>query len=595
MLKKMNKSIKIKKGQYLNEVIDKLQTNTVYFKVKTGIGATTLEIETERDSIIIEPNVPVIRGKKRKGILSIYEKVGIEEVVNYLMSNNKFKKILVTPESFYKVMVATQILDIDVYNSFFLLFDECDRTIKDVAFRPKILIPMDAFFKFKNKAFISATAIQPSDPKFAEQGFQSVYIQPDYEDLKSINLISTNNILLSLNATIKGIDNSNICIFVNSTNLIGSIIKSLGINDQSTVYCSRESSQQLGISGIKNVYDNIAEFKKFNFFTSRFFSAVDIIMETKPTVIIITDLHSAWHSMIDPYCDTTQIIGRFRKGYREVYHISNFNSDIQSKNKRECEAYLLGCSASYSDIKALKEATLNQGSKDTLESALKLVPYANFLDENEQVNHFMVDNFILEERVKNSYISFQHFEDNYKKYGYTVNASSDIYSLSDQALLKVKKGINNLEVVKSVIEAIKIALNPDSLFSLRSKQEVLNELSKSHPLIIQGYKILGEAELLKNGYSKKAIKKALDKKLMKNDCADFGFLKYLQSKIVDGVDYTIRELRDIFNIGIKDHNLRIQPKPSIMMEIFNLSPRKTISGTEEKGYKVISCRFNRID
>lgn len=102
--------INISKGQYLSEIINEFVTNTIYFKTLPNIGATRLELMSKRNSIVIEPNVPVIKGKKAKGILSIYEKVGIDEIVNYLLSNHQYKKILVTPESFYKLLMAAKML-----------------------------------------------------------------------------------------------------------------------------------------------------------------------------------------------------------------------------------------------------------------------------------------------------------------------------------------------------------------------------------------------------------------------------------------------------------------------------------------------------
>lgn len=589
--------IKIDHGQYLKDVIDAIKTNCIYYKNLPGIGATTLELLAERNSIILEPNVPVIRGKKMLGILGIYEKVSVDDIISYLLSKRRYKKILVTPESFPKLLAAAKLLDINLKEDYFLLFDECDRTIKDVAFRPKILLPMELFFQFKRKAFISATTITPTDPRFKEQGFEDIHIAPNYIVNKPINLIATNNIFLALRQKLEEIKNENICIFLNSTNLIGSIIKSFGLNDESVVYCSRESAQQLEVSGIKTVFDHLSIFKKYNFFTSRFYSAVDILMETNPTIIIISDLKTAVHTMVDPYCDTTQIKGRFRNGHKEVIHISNFDSELRSMNVEEVNAYLNGCENSYNDIKALRSSTLDQGSRDTLDAALELVPYRKFIYDDSSKNHYMVDNMVLEERVKHAYINSKNLVESYESFGYDVNFNEVLFPLNDFTLLKVKAGINNLDVVKSVIEAIKLATGTSDLFTLRTKQEVLDELGKSHPLIVDAYKLLGEAALLKCGYSKKLIKRAMAKKLQSNDCKHFGFLNYLQSQLPDGGEFTVLELKDIFDKGISEHHLTIKPKLSTIKEIFNLSKRKTVrrGNIEHKGYNIINCRLLRSE
>ena len=54
--------------------MDEIQPNTILHKTICGIGATTLELNCLRHSIIIEPNVPVIKGKelKHSAMLGVY-------------------------------------------------------------------------------------------------------------------------------------------------------------------------------------------------------------------------------------------------------------------------------------------------------------------------------------------------------------------------------------------------------------------------------------------------------------------------------------------------------------------------------------------
>lgn len=62
-----NKDIRISKKadgtiQYLTEVLPMIPTNTILYKKLTGLGATYGELKANRNSIIIEPNKPVISG-----------------------------------------------------------------------------------------------------------------------------------------------------------------------------------------------------------------------------------------------------------------------------------------------------------------------------------------------------------------------------------------------------------------------------------------------------------------------------------------------------------------------------------------------------
>ena len=76
------------KIQYLTEVLPEIPTNTILYKTLTGLGATYGELKADRNSIIIEPNVPVIIGKckdpkhKADNLFGVYERVYTEDVIN---------------------------------------------------------------------------------------------------------------------------------------------------------------------------------------------------------------------------------------------------------------------------------------------------------------------------------------------------------------------------------------------------------------------------------------------------------------------------------------------------------------------------------
>ena len=183
------KSIYIKNGQRLSDVYSIIEPNTILCKFLTGIGATHLEITAPRHSILIEPNIPPIKGKcanpqyKSYNLFGVIQKVSIDDVSNYLdktLRSKKYIKILTTPESFSKVKAAFEDCGIDLYSTCFLLMDECHKFIQDVDYRENITLPVDDFFCFNNKAFVSATPIIPSDPRFDEQRFTFVKVMPNY-------------------------------------------------------------------------------------------------------------------------------------------------------------------------------------------------------------------------------------------------------------------------------------------------------------------------------------------------------------------------------------------------------------------------------
>lgn len=123
--------LELHQGEWLRDAFERagerfIPSNVILDKTITGIGATSMELESGRDSIILEPTVPVIEMKARNNpFLAVYEGCKWENVKSYLSNNGiSPKKLLSTPESFWKIKKACQELGRDMYGSFFCLFDE---------------------------------------------------------------------------------------------------------------------------------------------------------------------------------------------------------------------------------------------------------------------------------------------------------------------------------------------------------------------------------------------------------------------------------------------------------------------------------------
>ena len=97
------------------------------------------------------------------------------------IKQSKYIKILTTPESFPKVQDAFETMEMDIRYECFLLLDECHKIVKDVDYRKNIILPMDFFFECENKALVSATPINFTDPRFEEQKFQTITVNPTFE------------------------------------------------------------------------------------------------------------------------------------------------------------------------------------------------------------------------------------------------------------------------------------------------------------------------------------------------------------------------------------------------------------------------------
>ena len=88
---------------------ENIPTNVILDKTLTGVGATYCEIHAKRNSIIIEPNVPVIQCKldnEEMPLEGVYSEVRPMSLRKYLTREDiPYKKILTTPESFYKIII----------------------------------------------------------------------------------------------------------------------------------------------------------------------------------------------------------------------------------------------------------------------------------------------------------------------------------------------------------------------------------------------------------------------------------------------------------------------------------------------------------
>lgn len=160
-----NKEITVSKEangkiQYLTEILPEIPTNTILYKKLTGLGATYGELKAHRNSIIIEPNKPVISGKckdpkhGKDNLFGVFDGVYADDIVAYMersIKQSKHFKILTTPESFHKVQEAFEEMDMDIRYNSFLLFDECHKIVKDSGFRPDITLPMDLFLNVNRK------------------------------------------------------------------------------------------------------------------------------------------------------------------------------------------------------------------------------------------------------------------------------------------------------------------------------------------------------------------------------------------------------------------------------------------------------------
>lgn len=575
--------------QYLTEVLPEIPTNTILYKKLTGLGATYGEITAKRNSIIIEPNVPVIIGKcndpkhKDDNLFGVYEGVYTDDIVKYLeKSKNKYYKILTTPESFQKVKDAFEELEMSAHCSCFLLFDECHKLVKDADYRSDITLPIDDFFKFDQKALVSATPIELHDPRFKEQNFQTIEIQPTFDYKKEIWLHHTNNTLQAFKNVLSKLDNEEvaplpICVFINSTDIIYSLMKQLDLLEESAVFCAPKSVDKLKKNRFCNAYEQWSKdkMKRYNFFTSRFFNAVDMELEEQPHVIMLTDVYFAEHTMIDPYTDAIQIVGRFRNGVSSITYISNTKKGLSQRSKEEIKGYLICSKEIYRTMKNFYDCATDRASRDAYRAALESLPFNRMLDRNGRENWFAIDNYMDEELMKNYF----HDENSlYKAYdncdSFIVYHAGYYCPLGDSERLKRENKSQSIkDKRKEIVRQLEMLGNCVTEMELEYKWDLV----AADSFIVEAYDTVGKEVIEKLKYSKKKITEAMIQKQYSEKATGTEVIRLIKNSFTVGQKYTCKH--------IKEEITRIYT-------LLNIHPPKAITSKTINDFFVVSeCKI----
>ena len=565
------------KIQYLTEVLPMIPTNTILYKTLTGLGATYGELKADRNSIIIEPNVPVIVGKcndpkhKEDNLFGVYEGVYTEDVIKYLeKSADKRTKILTTPESFQKVKDAFELMDMDIYGTCFLLFDECHKIVKDADYRSDITLPFDDFFLFNEKALVSATPISFSDPRFEMQKFQIIRIEPAFEYKLPVSLIHTNNVLEQLKRTLDKLDATDICLFVNSTDMIYSFIKQLDIENESTVFCAKKSVEKLKNKKFKHAFEQWSKsrMKKYNFFTSRFYNALDIELKIKPTVIMISDVYFSEYSMIDPHTDAIQAIGRFRNGVNRVCHIFNTNPNLPVRTEEEIGIYLQVSKEVYDKIKTFYDCATSEEARNAYREALKVLPFNQMLNKDGKENFFAIDNYVDEALLKSSYNAQEKLIASYRSNRlFDLDVESAYFPFGDfERLKKESKYASLKDKRKEVVLQLELLKGDDETEMIRNYKE---DLRKADSFIYGAYEEIGKEMIESLDYSVKRIKEAM-------------ILKQNREK-TEGTEF-IQLIKNSFKVGQKYTKKYIKEELTRIYALTGVTPQKTITGQSIKEF-----------
>ena len=589
------------KPQHLNEVLPEIPTNVILNKTVTGCGATYTEIKTPRNSIIVEPNRPVIYGKEKQkkhkddNIKGVYQGIYQKEIVKYLEKTEregKFIKIMTTPESFQKVIDALEEVGMDIRFECFVLFDECEKLTKDCDYRQDITLPMDLFFECQNKAMVSATPITDlADPRF--NSFKQIKIEPTYDYKQELNLLTTNNILQVSNGVISDMLKSGkpLFIFINSTDMIHALMDKLKLVEQSAVFCSEKSVDKLKQLKFKAAYEDWdnTKMKQVNWMTSRFYSALDIELDEQPNVLMITDVYIAQWTMFDPFTDSVQVVGRFRNGVSSFTHISNYDYRIPYharlffQAKCECDKTI------YEDITTFYNDAPSPEYHAAYYDVLQVLPYKKFLKEDGQVNYFKIDNYIDEEMTKVYYGDPKRLFNAYEQGEHFIVKFDNIkpFKVGDYERLKIKdKSISLKEKRRRIVEQLELLKPCETEADIQYKRD----LRAADAFIVDAYDQIGKSAIEEYKYSVTKIKEAVIVKRHQEKASSRDVLELVNLYFCVGQRYSRKYIKDKLNSIYKKMNI---PKLKAVTSgtIFEFFEAVEKNKKNSKGYILLSRKF----
>ena len=567
--------ITLKEGQHLGDLKDEktgkrleIPSNCILSKRIPGCGATTLELETDRSSIILVPNVPVIiskckKEKKKYPLLGVYEGVNQSQIIEYLRKN-RIRKIMTTPESFSKVKSACEKCGINIYTDFFLLEDECHQIIKDVDYRPDIVMPMNDFFQFNHKALVSATPIGFSDPRFEENNFKTIEITADYDYRQKITVTQTYNIAKAVSQYLEN-HNGTICFFINSVVEIYSLMKHFDLLEDSAVYCAPKSRGKLKAEyGFTNAHTEWSSdtMKKYNFFTGRFFTAFDLELDYNPDLVMITDPYNAEYTMLDVDTDCIQICGRFRNGINSATHIYRVNPEIVIKSREQMEWEISAHEFAYQTIQTFYNSAENKESRFAFGAVLETLPFRKYQYPDFTKNWFAIDNDINEVLVQNQYQSNISIIEWYKDcHFFNPTFTKCEYNENDEKLKIIKKCRSVKDKRRKIVQILSEIEEPYSEYAL----DYINSIRAIDPFIVDAYEVLGKERIEELKYNQKKMNEEMILSQRKGN------------KVV-------LLIKNTFKIGNKYTNEKITEELTRIFDLMHIHPEKTIKGNMIKDY-----------
>lgn len=243
------------------------------------------------------------------------------------------RKFLVVADSLPMLIDYLADLGENIFENYFLMVDEIDTMQDDSAYRPKLEVVIDHYFRFKyyHRAAVSATIREFSDPRLNIEA--RLRIEWEQQPSRRISVTHTNyvdDITWRIINYFLSLDKEKILVAYNSIDGIINIIRHLDIpNSQCGILCSERSHSKINsfYNDAHNALDETGTLlKRVTFMTCAYFAGIDI-MDRCHLISVSTKLQPFTYLSANKI---TQIAGRMRNGVITEDIVFDTNPEEQS-------------------------------------------------------------------------------------------------------------------------------------------------------------------------------------------------------------------------------------------------------------------------
>lgn len=319
-----------KSSKKLSNLFTDFPDNCYINKSITGCGGTTLTLRNNVNYLILVPYVNLLQSKLKDNpnynILPVFGESNNEEIIDYLKSDSKPKKIICTYDSLIRLL---KIPEFDP-KKFKLLVDEAHTLVNLGNFKAQVCENVLLnYHKFKSYVFLTATPTKRA--YFPDKISHLPLVELKWGDVTAVKF-AVNRSVKSMNTDIAALcaeyflgqreKNENAHIFYNSVAEIALVIKKLRnhcddivTRDDIRIICSptekneKALQSRLGLAWgrVDSINDDV---KKINFYTSTAFEGADVYDEHGQTYIVINGVRDT--TKVDFHVLVPQICGRIR-------------------------------------------------------------------------------------------------------------------------------------------------------------------------------------------------------------------------------------------------------------------------------------------